>query len=119
MERHRQVTRLLGWMDRHPAVPQVLVGDFNASPAVGSIQLVATRLRSAHVVVHGSEPPRTLPTPLRVGATGNGVVMDYIWVNELLDVHDARVVFDEVDRQDPHLVASDHYGLTATVSVRT
>jgi hypothetical protein len=28
------------------------------------------------------------------------------------------VTFDEVDPDDPHLVASDHYGLAATVSAR-
>jgi len=118
-ERHRQAIRLLAWMDEHPGVPQVLVGDFNATPAMASIQLLANRLRSAHVAVHGAEPPRTLPTPLRAGASasGAGLVMDYIFVNGMLDVHDARLVFDEVDPRHPGLAASDHYGLTATVSV--
>lgn len=117
-ERYRQVTRLLQWMgDRRP-VPQILVGDFNASPAMGSVQLMQSRMRSAYAAVHGAEPERTLPTPLRAGDRPHGVVMDYIWVNDLVDVHDARVVFDEVDPLDPHLCASDHYGLTAVVSAR-
>lgn len=115
-ERQRQVARLLELMEAAPGVPQVLLGDFNASPARESIQLLHSRLRSAHVVVHGKEPPRTVPTPLRIGAQSNGAVVDYIFVNHLLDVHDARLVFDEVDPHDPTLVASDHYGLTATVS---
>jgi endonuclease/exonuclease/phosphatase family metal-dependent hydrolase len=117
-ERHRQAERLLAWMDEHAGAAQVLLGDFNATPAMGSIQLVASRLRSSYAAVHGAEPPRTLPTPLRVGAHGDGVVMDYIFVNDRVEVHDAAVVFTEVDPHDPHLVASDHYGLTATVSVR-
>jgi len=119
-ERQKQVIRLLAWMDERPGVPQVLLGDFNATPAMASVQLLFSRLRSVHVAVHGAEPPRTLPTPLRAGASAStpGLVMDYIFVNGLLEVHDARVVFDDVDPHDPGLAASDHYGLTATVSVR-
>jgi hypothetical protein len=33
-------------------------------------------------------------------------------------VVDARVVFDEVDPDDPALAPSDHFGLVATVAVR-
>ncbi len=68
--------------------------------------------------MHGQEPSKTVPTPLRVGATGAGSVLDYIFVSDQVEVHDARVVFDEVDPADEHLVASDHYGLVVTVSVR-
>jgi len=45
-------------------------------------------------------------------------VLDYIFVSDGVEVHDARVVFDQVDPVDEHLVASDHFGLAATVSVR-
>jgi endonuclease/exonuclease/phosphatase family metal-dependent hydrolase len=116
--RTRQAQRLLEWMAERPSVPQVLVGDFNARPTAPSIQLLAARLRSAYAVVHGAEPEKTVPTPLRVGATGRGSVLDFIFVNPLVEVHEARRTFEESDPGDEHLVASDHFGLAATVSVR-
>ncbi len=117
--RTRQVHQLLEWMGERSSLPQVLVGDFNARPSAPSIQLLAGRLRSAHVVAHGREPDKTVPTPLRVGASGRGSTLDYVFVNALVDVHDAWRTFEEADPADEHLVASDHYGLAATVSVRT
>lgn len=116
VERRRQAGRLLAAMEGRGDVAQVLVGDLNATPAMPSVQLLTRRLRSAHVVVHGAEPARTVPTPLRRGApAGGGVVMDYVLAGPQVVVHDARVVFDEVEGRD--LAASDHYGLVATVSV--
>jgi endonuclease/exonuclease/phosphatase family metal-dependent hydrolase len=112
-ERYRQAARLLEWMSGRRPVAQVLVGDFNATPALASVRLLGERLRSAHVVVHGAEPERTVPTPLRRGAAGRGLVLDYVFVNDLVEVHEAGVVFDELDGD---LAASDHYGLLATLS---
>lgn len=117
--RTAQVQRLLDWMGGRSSVPQVLVGDFNARPNAPSIQLLATRLRSAYAAVHGQEPEKTVPTPLRVGATGRGSVLDYIFVNPLVEVHEAWRTFEEADPADEHLVASDHYGLAAVISLRT
>lgn len=116
--RTAQAGRLLEWMGDRPG-PQVLVGDFNARPGSPTVGLLTGALRSAYAVVHGGEPSKTVPTPLRVGATGEGSVLDYIFVDDRLEVHDARVVFDQADPADEHLVASDHYGLVATVSVRS
>ena len=117
--RTAQAGRILEWMERStPSVPQVLLGDLNARPGSPTINLLADRLRSAHVKVHGSEPAKTVPTPLRRGASGPGSVLDFVLVSEDLEVHDARVAFDQVDPADEHLVASDHYGLVASVSVR-
>ncbi len=114
--RAAQAQRVLDWMDVRPPLPAVLLGDLNARPGSPTVELLSRRLRSAHVHVHGHEPPRTVPTPLRRGATGNGAVLDYVFVNDLLDVTDAGVVFDEVGPGDPSLAASDHYGLSVTVT---
>ena len=116
--RSAQAQRILDWMDRRPPVPAVLTGDLNARPGSPTIELLSRRLRSAHLVVHGCEPVRTVPTPLRVSATGEGSVLDYVFVNDLLEVHDARIAFDQCADHDPTLVASDHYGLLATVARR-
>jgi len=116
--RTAQAGRILEWMATRPCPYQVLLGDLNSRPGSPTIDLVSSQMRSAHLVVHGTEPARTAPTPLRLGYTGTGGVLDYIFVSQALEVHDASVVFDQIDPVDSRLTASDHYGLTATVSVR-
>lgn len=116
--RTRQAALILEWMRPRAQLPQVLLGDFNARPGSPTIDLITATMRSAYATVHGREPSKTVPTPLRRGATGPGSVVDYIFLGEQVDVHDARVVFDEADPADEHLVASDHYGLAGVVSIR-
>ena len=113
-----QAQRILDWMDCRPPLPAVLMGDFNARPGSATIELLSRHLRSAHLAVHGHEPARTVPTPLRLEATSEGSVLDYVFVNDLLAVHDAWLTFDECDPHDPTLAASDHYGLSVTVAPR-
>ena len=108
--RSGQARRILDWMDGRRPGPAVLMGDLNARPGSPTIELLASRFRSAHLAFHGAEPARTVPTPLRVGATGDGSVLDYILVNERVEVVDARLAFDEVEGP---LCASDHFGLVA------
>lgn len=113
--RSGQAQRLLDWMGGRRRAPAVLMGDLNARPGSPTIELLSGRLRSAHLAVHGCEPPRTVPTPLRLGAAGAaGSVLDYVFVNDLVEVVDARLAFDEVDGA---LCASDHYGLVADVTL--
>ena len=112
--RSGQARRLLDWMDGRRRAPAVLMGDLNARPGSPTIDLLSARVRSAHLAVHGSEPPRTVPTPLRAGGAGAGSVLDYVFVNDLVEVVDARVAFDEVEGP---LCASDHYGLLADLTL--
>jgi endonuclease/exonuclease/phosphatase family metal-dependent hydrolase len=116
--RSAQARRILDWMDGRRPAPVVLLGDLNARPGSPTIELLAGRLRSAHLTVHGCEPARTVPTPLRRRWTGEGSVLDYVFVNDLVEVHDARIAFDELDGTDPSLCASDHYGLVAELTLR-
>lgn len=116
--RTTQARHLLGWMDERPTMPQVLLGDFNARPASPTIRAITEVLRSAHADAHGHEPPRTVPTPLRIGAAGGDSVIDFIFVNDGVEVHEAQLAFDRVSATDERLAASDHYGLVATVSAR-
>jgi len=116
--RSAQARRILDWMDRRPPLPAVLIGDLNARPGSPTIELLSRTLRSAHLVAHGHEPDRTAPTPLRRRYTGEGSVLDYVFVNDLIEVQDARIAFDQCDPCDPTLVASDHYGLSVTVAPR-
>jgi endonuclease/exonuclease/phosphatase family metal-dependent hydrolase len=111
--RSGQAQRLLDWMDGRRRGPAVLMGDLNARPGSPTIELLSGRLRSAHLAVHGCEPVRTVPTPLRAGA-GAGSVLDYVFVNDLVQVTDARLAFDETDGT---LCASDHYGLAVELAL--
>jgi len=116
--RSAQAGRILEWMDgRRPGAALVL-GDLNARPGSPTIELLGSRLRSAHLAFHGREPARTVPTPLRRQATGEGSVLDYIFVNDLVEVGNARIAFDELDETDSTLCASDHYGLVVDVVAR-
>ena len=118
--RVRQVERILAWMRREPDVPQVLVGDFNARPDSAAIALVTRDLRSAYAERHGDEPASTVPAPVhrRFGEQGEESVIDFIFVNDRVEVHDAWLTFDHVHPDDDRLSASDHFGLAATISVR-
>lgn len=113
--RSGQAQRILDWMDGRRPGPAVLLGDLNARPGSPTLELLASRFRSAHVVVHGCEPDRTVPTPLRQGATGAGAVLDYILVGDRVEVVDVGLAFDEAEGT---LCASDHYGLVADLAIR-
>ena len=102
--RTAQARRLLEWMDERPDTPQVVLGDFNSRPGSAPVRVLTGRLRSAHALAHGSEPPRT--------AVGGGV-LDYVFVNELVEVVDAWVTFDRPSPADPALLPSDHLGVAA------
>jgi endonuclease/exonuclease/phosphatase family metal-dependent hydrolase len=110
-----QARRLLAWMDAAPPGPAVLVGDLNARPGSPTIELLSTRLRSAHLDVHGCERPLTVPTALRGGPARAGSVLDYVFVNRQVVVDDARIAFDRTGPGDATLCASDHFGLSVTV----
>ncbi|MGQ0519617.1 MAG: endonuclease/exonuclease/phosphatase family protein [Actinomycetota bacterium] len=114
--RDAQARALLDGMWDRGDDAEVLVGDLNAGPGSPPLRRLGARLRSAHVAVHGTEPLRTWPTPL-VGAASTGVVIDYVLVDEDLDVVDAWVAFDQAAAHDPTLFASDHFGVAATVRV--
>jgi endonuclease/exonuclease/phosphatase family metal-dependent hydrolase len=116
--RLQQVERLLDWMDQRSHLPQVLAGDLNARPHEASIELLAARLRSAHVAVHGSEPAATVPAPVsRTWSVEPPSTIDYIFVNPRIDVIDAGIAFDRVHPDDARLSASDHYGVVADIRV--
>jgi endonuclease/exonuclease/phosphatase family metal-dependent hydrolase len=111
--RSAQARRILDWIDGRRPGPAVLLGDLNARPGSPTIELLSGRLRSAHLAFHGSEPACTVPTPLRRRPAGAGSVLDYVFVNDQVEVQDARIAFDELDGD---LCASDHYGLVVDLS---
>lgn len=115
--RDRQARLVLDHMASRGEFPKLLVGDLNAVPTSSTLRLLAQRLRSAYALVHGEEPARTWPTPLRPDA-GSGSVIDYVLVDDHVEVVDAWLAFDHPAPTDPTLFASDHFGIAATLRVR-
>ncbi len=126
-----ETRRLIDWLPG----PAVLCGDFNAEPHYRSIMEMRQRFHSAHHVAHGREPDYTCPTPLFRGpgprhaarraalrlagwlALGRNTawrgVLDYIFVDQTVEVVNCRVAFHLPAPHDPHLYPSDHLGLFA------
>jgi endonuclease/exonuclease/phosphatase family metal-dependent hydrolase len=122
--RAAQAARIVEWMGSRPGVPQVLAGDFNAAPTAKSVGIICQSLSSACVLANGAEPLKTVPTPLRRRRSGRRgqnsnreSVLDYLFVNDKVQVLEAGVTFDVAHPSDPNLYASDHFGLAARVSI--
>lgn len=115
--RDRQARLIVDHVAARGDLPTLLVGDLNAGPTSSTLGLLGERFRSAHALVHGDEPDRTWPTPLRRGV-GTTSVIDYVLVDDHVEVADAWLSFDHASPTDPTLIASDHFGIMATVTVR-
>jgi endonuclease/exonuclease/phosphatase family metal-dependent hydrolase len=128
--RRKQAERLLQWVAMHGQEGlQVIVGDFNAIPTGQTTALMKRTFRSAHEVAQGREPDRTWPSPListvNVMRTfgvpslppGYSGTLDYIFVSQGMEVHEARVTFNQPDATDETLYPSDHLGLMARLRV--
>lgn len=114
--RDKQAQLIIDHLQTRGKVPTLLVGDLNAGPASSTLRLVGERLRSAYALVNGAEPMRTWPSALPTGL--NGRVIDYILVDDHLEVVDASLTFDRPASTDPTLFPSDHFGIAATIRVR-
>jgi endonuclease/exonuclease/phosphatase family metal-dependent hydrolase len=112
-ERMVQAEYLLAWMDRHPSLPTVLSGDFNAYEHEKTVSLLKGRFRSAHEVVHGREPEKTWPTPVNTYDNSPAGTLDYIYVSAEFQVVDAGLAFHMPSPRNPDLFPSDHLGLFA------
>lgn len=139
-ERHRQIERLLDWLDsiaKH--LPIIVCGDFNSTPESPSISKMRQAFVSAHAVKHGGEPKYTTPTPLPrstwkllqillrfrkyirlkdIELDWQGT-LDYIFVNDLIQVRDCQVVLNQPAPENSRLYPSDHFGLMAVLDIIT
>ena len=125
-ERDEQARQLIDWLDAAPVTDvQVVMGDFNADPAepaTGRMRLGG--YRSAFLEANGQEPAVTWPSGLQAPAIdtdGDPDCLDYIWVRGGVGrgvgggvrVAAARLVFNRPDVDDPTLLPSDHFGISA------
>jgi endonuclease/exonuclease/phosphatase family metal-dependent hydrolase len=135
--RIRLIERILEWTPDH--VHAIICGDFNAMPYYHAIKLIKRRFTSAYEKFHGHEPEYTVPTPLKRGpglrnsarrAALNALgrisnqsneswrgTVDYIFVNPLTEILDCQIMMDTPSPADQEIYPSDHYGLTALLSL--
>jgi endonuclease/exonuclease/phosphatase family metal-dependent hydrolase len=120
--RDDQARQLVDWLNAVPATDAVVVvGDFNAEPdepAYGRMQ--AAGFRSAHLEANGAEPAVTWPSGLDAPAKdtdGAPGCLDYIWVRGAVTVESCRLAFDRPAVGDPTLYPSDHFGLSARLTL--
>ncbi len=121
-ERLAQVEALLTWLDAAPAHDALLtVGDFNADPREPAhARMREAGFRSAFAEANGGEPAVTWPSGLQAPAMdtdGEPDCLDYIWMRGVVEVDDARLVFDRPAVGDPTLYASDHVGIAAHLRI--
>lgn len=116
-ERLREGERLLRWLDRHPPLPTVVAGDFNAYPGEPVLAIMKGRFRSAYEVVHGRKPDKTWPTPVNTDDPSPPGALDYIFVSPEFAIEDAGLAFDRPSPDDAELFPSDHLGLFARLSL--
>lgn len=103
--RERSVTQLLGWLD--PALPQIVVGDLNATPGSRVLEL----LRSAGLRPALADDARG--TAHRFSGRPDGARLDHILVSHHWDVRAARVAATPGRRPLP----SDHWPVLADLAV--
>ncbi|MBW3547415.1 MAG: endonuclease/exonuclease/phosphatase family protein [Actinobacteria bacterium] len=115
--RDKQARLIIDHLATRGEIPTLLVGDLNAGPVSSTLRLLGERLRSAYALFHGEEPKKTWPTALRP-VVANGSVIDYVLVDDHLEVVDAWLTFDRPASTDPTLFPSDHFGIAATIRLR-
>lgn len=137
VERTKQVQLLLEWLKSLPQEAAIIAGgDFNGTPESEAITLMRQHYTSAHAAHHGCEPEYTCPTPLAhprrlfhdmALLLTNLVVnrslqpwrgtLDYIFVNDRVQVSSCEVALNHPSPHDPTLYPSDHFGLAATLEI--
>jgi endonuclease/exonuclease/phosphatase family metal-dependent hydrolase len=121
-ERDDQARQLADWLATAPVTDvQVVMGDFNADPVEPAVERMRSNgYRSAFAEANGREPAVTWPSGLQAPAIdtdGDPACLDYIWVRGAVRVASARLAFDRPDPEDPTLLPSDHFGISARLEL--
>jgi endonuclease/exonuclease/phosphatase family metal-dependent hydrolase len=120
--RLEQTEALVAWLESTPAHDaMVVVGDFNAFPTEPTYaRMQDAGFRSALLEANGAEPDVTWPSGLVAeGMDTDGVpsCLDYIWLRGAIKANTAMVTFNRPAAGDPTIYPSDHFGLSAHVTV--
>jgi endonuclease/exonuclease/phosphatase family metal-dependent hydrolase len=135
-KRNKQIQMMLNWLAEFPeTMPIISVGDFNGTPETSGIALVKEKYQSAYQVYHGQEPEYTCPTPLdqiswkkRIRQFWRTLIfnrswklwrgtLDYIFINQRLQVRDCRVILNQPAANNRYLYPSDHFGIVADLEI--
>ena len=118
--RAEQASAVAAWL-APIAGPLVVVGDFNADPTEPAYRVMLDAgFRSAHAEANGAEPAVTWPSGIKapgIDVDGEPSCLDYIWLRGPISVESCRVTFDRPAVDDPTLYPSDHFGLSAQITL--
>lgn len=133
-ERVEQAGIITDRLALYPTItPKIFCGDLNSLPGSSTIDHLKQNYQSAYELIHSREPDRTFPTPLNrdklkkelanpikkfVQTETKFETIDYIFISPNLKVADCHLVFDTPHPQNPHIYASDHYGLCAEIVLK-
>lgn len=117
--RVEQAMGLVSWLaEPGRAEYQLLAGDFNDVPHSAVITYLKQAYRSVYELKHGREPIATFPTALVQSHNHWTGCLDYLFVNQALQVVDARLCFTQPHPADETLYPSDHVGVWAKMALR-
>ncbi|MBD2293583.1 endonuclease/exonuclease/phosphatase family protein [Anabaena sphaerica FACHB-251] len=137
-KRNKQIQMMLDWLSQFSdEMPIISVGDFNGTPETSGIALVKEKYQSAYEVYHGNEPEYTCPTLLgqdkiswrnRLKQFWRTLIfnmswkpwkgtLDYIFINQHLQVRDCRVILNRPAANNRYLYPSDHFGIVADLEI--
>lgn len=114
-----QMQALIDWLQPFD-LPTILMGDLNAKPGSSTMAHALGYLNSAYAAMHGAEPLKTFPTPLRYHDLRDDMqsAIDYVlYTPGTLRPVSARIVGDASAPHDPTLYPSDHYGVLVDFAV--
>ncbi|OQR98980.1 hypothetical protein ACHHYP_07421 [Achlya hypogyna] len=116
-----QATKTLQWLtSKKDVAGVVVVGDFNCVPDSACYRAIESfGFRSAHKLVHSTEPEKTFHQGLESSTkdVGSEKTLDYIFVCGNVAPETVRVVGNECCNNDTTLYPSDHFGLVAKLLV--
>ena len=137
-QRLKHAGQIIRWLQDLPYdMPVIICGDFNGTPETTAVAMMRQHYRSAYEIIHSREPVYTCPTPLprstwstlrtllgfflllrpqHLQIDWRGT-LDYIFVNNKINVIDCRIVLDQPSPINPRIYPSDHFGIFANVSI--
>jgi endonuclease/exonuclease/phosphatase family metal-dependent hydrolase len=113
--RTREARSLVRWLASHPAAnATVIAGDLNAEPEEPAIRMLKEHFASVFDVL-GIPEPVTYGTPYaeQFESPVPQKTIDYILISPGAGVEFCRRAFERPHAENPHIYASDHYGLVA------
>lgn len=126
-----QLNEVIAWRKKHPELPMILMGDFNANPGSSELQLITQTLKLTDAVVaaqggyspnfctYCADNPRSWDGFMKPGGAQNHVY-DYIFI-AVPERSQISITIKSVEvnlKGRPGFTWSDHYGVIAQLDIR-